>query len=425
MTPEDWKIGQLGELCSIEIGGTPSRNNLAYWDAGKTTDNYWVSIKDLSQRIVVTTDEKISDLGVRNSNVKLQSAGTVLLSFKLTIGRVAYAGVDLYTNEAIAGLRSEALDPDFLFHGLQSWDLLQGVDQAIKGATLNKAKLKEIAFAYPEAKKEQIQIAAILSTIDKAIEQTEAIIAKQQRIKTGLMQDLLTRGIDEHGNLRSEDTHAFKDSPLGRIPMEWDVSIINECVQADAPICYGILMPGAFYDGGVPVIKVKNVFDGRVSTDDLLLTSPAIDRLYKRSRLKSGDLLLTIRGTTGRVALVPAELDGANITQDTARIRLVERHSSRYFYHLLQAFYVQDQIALHTLGQAVKGINIGEIKKIQIKIPGKHEQDLIAKQLDELYDAYNSTLQQLAKLRRQKTALMQDLLTGKVRVTALLEASGA
>lgn len=68
----------------------------------------------------------------------------------------------------------------------------------------------------------------MLSTVDQAIEQTEELIAKQQRIKTGLMQDLLTRGIDEDGNLRSEETHEFKDSPLGRIPVEWEVEKLEE-----------------------------------------------------------------------------------------------------------------------------------------------------------------------------------------------------
>ena len=92
-------------------------------------------------------------------------------------------------------------------------------------------------------KPEQTKIAEILSTVDRVIEQTEALIAKQQRIKAGLMQDLLTCGIDEHGNLRSEETHKFKDSPLGRIPVEWAIKSLNDCVMPDAPICYGILMP--------------------------------------------------------------------------------------------------------------------------------------------------------------------------------------
>lgn len=219
---EDWKSDELGKVCSIEIGGTPSRNVPEYWDPEKENGSYWVSIADLKRRIVTETTEYISELGVRRSNVKLQEVGTILLSFKLSIGRVAFAGVDLYTNEAIAGLQTDKLDMNFLYYGLQHWDLVAGVDQAIKGATLNKQKLKHIALTFPESRDEQSQIAAILSSIDEAIEQTKAIIAKQRRIKTGLMQDLLTRGIDEHGNLRSEATHEFKDSPLGRIPVEWE-----------------------------------------------------------------------------------------------------------------------------------------------------------------------------------------------------------
>ncbi|ACK66967.1 restriction modification system DNA specificity domain protein [Rippkaea orientalis PCC 8801] len=187
MSLEGWEIGTLGQLCKIAIGGTPARNNPEYWDIQKETDNLWVSIRDMNQRVINDTAEYISDAGVKNSNAKLQDENTVLLSFKLTIGRVAFAGKKLYTNEAIAALATEQIDPNFLYYGLQQWDLLQDVDQAIKGATLNKVKLNKIEFNYPKDKKEQTQIATILSTIDRAIEQTETLIAKQQRIKTGLM----------------------------------------------------------------------------------------------------------------------------------------------------------------------------------------------------------------------------------------------
>lgn len=157
--PSDWKTGFLGDLCSIEIGGTPSRNVTEFWDTAKETNNAWLSIRDLNKRVIHTTSEHISAEGVKNSNVKLQSVGTVLMSFKLSIRRVAYAGVPVYTNEAIAGLRSEAVNHDFLYQGLQHCDLLEGVDQAIKGATLNKAKLKKIKFQYPSSGNEQSKIA--------------------------------------------------------------------------------------------------------------------------------------------------------------------------------------------------------------------------------------------------------------------------
>ncbi|MDO9593140.1 MAG: restriction endonuclease subunit S [Erysipelotrichaceae bacterium] len=291
-----------------------------------------------------------------------------------------------------------------------------------EGSGLRHLK-KEFLRKYPVpefTRPEQTKIAEVLSTVDQAIEQTEALIAKQQRIKTGLMQDLLTRGIDEHGNLRSEQTHEFKDSLLGRIPVEWEVKSLEKCVRNDSPICYGILMPGSSHHNGVPVIKVKDVIGGKILQNNLLLTDPKIDSQYKRTRHREGDLLITIRGTTGRVALVPSELDKANITQDTARVRLMEEYSILFFYFLLQSKYVQDQVLLHTLGQAVKGINIAEVKKISFGLPKQHEQQTIAERLNKLEWSLGCTERELKKLRSLKTALMQDLLTGKKRVAALL-----
>ena len=98
---------------------------------------------------------------------------------------------------------------------------------------ITRKELSHFAALLPSAIEEQTKIAEVLSTIDTAIEQTEALIAKQQRIKTGLMQDLLTKGIDEHGNIRSEATHTFKDSPLGRIPAEWEVGGLLEFASKD------------------------------------------------------------------------------------------------------------------------------------------------------------------------------------------------
>ena len=349
----------------------------------------------------------------------------MLLSFKLSIGRVAIAAVPLFTNEAIAGLSPSGLTRDFLFHGLQGWDLLQAVDQAIKGATLNKQKLKEVLFVYPGSEREQAKIAEVLSTVDRAIEQTEALIAKQQRIKSGLLQDLLTRGIDEHGNLRSERTHEFKDSPLGRIPVEWNLRSLGQCVRADAPICYGILMPGQGVENGVPVIKVKDIVAGRIVQNNLLLTDRRIDREYRRSRLRSGDLVITIRGTTGRLAVVPPELEGANITQDTARVRLSDDYSAHFCFYCLQSESAQAQIAFHTLGQAVKGINIGDVKRLLLAMPSLHEQERLADQFEGLEKTTYATSRALAKLKSTKAGLMKDLLTGDRRVGRAIGKPGA
>ena len=135
-------------------------------------------------------------------------------------------------NEHVFLLRGE---PDRITQGYLYYSLLSDSGQAqirlqISGSAqpgLKTGFTKGVTVEFPTDIREQSMIVRVLSTVDRAIEQTETLIAKYQRIKTGLMQDLLTRGIDEHGNLRSEQTHEFKDSPLGRIPVEWGCDVIG------------------------------------------------------------------------------------------------------------------------------------------------------------------------------------------------------
>lgn len=190
---------------------------------------------------------------------------------------------------------------------------------------------------------------------------------------------------------------------------------LDAFVAPDAPICYGILMPGEHCNNGVPVIKVKNIVGGRVIEADLLKTSIDIHKKYKRSEVAEGDILLTIRGSTGRVAMVPKSLSGANITQDTARVRVKAEDNALYVYYALQSPIVQRQIELNTIGQAVKGINISEVKKIKIFHPSGNVQNKIAEILSAWDKAIITTEQLLANSQQQKNALMQHLLTGKKR----------
>lgn len=400
--PVGWKAEQLNATCDIFGGGR----------LGLTKEKDYRSSGALAFS-AAGPDGFVEQVEISNKS------GVILSAIGANCGRCFYAQGDWTTLANVQAIvpKSE-INPKYLYYFVNRdgyWDKSGSAQPFIKPSSIRLSWV-----GYPP-KPEQSKIAEVLSKVDQAIEETESLIAKQQRIKTGLMQDLLTKGIDEHGNLRSEETHEFKDSPIGRIPVEWDFCYLNDCVPTLAPICYGILMPGYGHIGGVPVIKVKDVVGGRIKQDDLLLTDPKIDSLYRRSRLKHGDLLLTIRGTTGRIAIVPSELEGANITQDTARIRLKDGNSNNFFYFLLQTQNLQDQINLHTLGQAVKGINIGEVKRLHFGLPDKHEQLEIANRMVASQRLLNDSEGELSKLRSFKTALMQDLLTGKKRVTPLLE----
>ena len=142
--PTGWRQQSLGELCEINIGRTPARETPSYWGPGFP----WLSIADMNQgREMCVTKETVTSEAVGDCNLRPVDPGTVLLSFKLSVGKVGIAGVPLFTNEAIAALpirMSDHLSRDYLYWAMRSVDFYAGTDRAAKGLTLNKAKLTEI-----------------------------------------------------------------------------------------------------------------------------------------------------------------------------------------------------------------------------------------------------------------------------------------
>jgi type I restriction enzyme S subunit len=201
------------------------------------------------------------------------------------------------------------------------------------------------------------------------------------------------------------------------IARSWREVTLADVVDPDAPICYGIVLPGDHVDDGVPVIKVKDISQGGVRTTGLLQTSPDIDAKYKRSRLIGGDILLTIRGTVGRLGIVPDELAGANITQDTARIRISCSETCAYVYQALHSDGLQTQIRDQIVGQAVKGINIRDVKRLKIVLPSERRaQKFIADLLKTQDTAIQKAEQLIAAKEHRYSALSNALLFGLKRL---------
>ena len=416
-----WLSRSLKELGKIYSGATPSTHVKAFWNG----DIAWITPNDLSRlrtRHIYASERHITEAGLQNSSATLLPADSLVISSRAPIGYLAIPKIDFCTNQGCKTLvfRSDQV-PEFHYYIILLH--IKGLKEKGEGTTIaeiSKTALEKIELPVPATKAVQSKIAEILSALDLLIEQTESLIAKYQRIKTGLLHDLLTRGIDEHSQLRHPDTHKFKPSPLGMIPEGWSTDVLQDIVESHRPIVYGILMPGYGFPGGVPVIKVKDIIDNEIRTDDLLLTDPQIDEMYARSRLRIGDLLFTIRGTVGRMAFVPPILDKANITQDTARISVAKANPKfvRYYLDMPLPRYFID---LHTLGLAVHGINLRDVRRIPVANPPFDEQDRIVEILDTVSNTIKSEMVHYQKLHRLKTGLMQDLLTGRVLVEPLLD----
>ena len=347
-------------------------------------------------------------------------AGSTLISVRAPVGAMNCADQDYCIGRGLAAVLAKPgyTDNIFLLHAIE--ENLSFLHRRSQGSTflaIGTADLSMMPVAAPPLAQQQ-RIAEILATVDEAIEQTETLIAKMQQIKAGLMHDLFTRGVTKDGQLRpprEEAPYLYKESPLGWIPKEWEHGILNDIISPARPIVYGILMPGQGVPGGVPVIKVKDIIDGIVNDDDLLLTSQDIDEEYQRSKLKKGDILLTIRGTVGRLALVPPHLDQANITQDTARIGVVLGYPEFYRFYL-ETDQPRQYFAVNTLGVAVQGINLRDVRMTPVPIPQIIEQFSIAQRLKNAIETIRANEKSLGKLLNTKKGLMHDLLTGRVRV---------
>lgn len=307
---------------------------------------------------------------------------------------------------------------------------LEEIGKASHGSTMTHITRKELdkfAVIVPSDESVQRKIATVLATIDKAIAQTEALISKHQRLKTGLMQGLLTRGIDEHGKLRSEETHLFKDSPLGWIPVEWDVHSIGSLVSEPPRNGFSPIESSSWQGAYLLTLGCIGV-NGFIPFP--LKLAPKLDSGQERFLLENGDFLVTRSNTRTLVGLAARYVDIGEpcIYPDLLmRLRFKTAVNAAFMEHVFRGPCARAQVqnaAVGTSGSMVK-INARSVQQINLPMPPPDEQAVIVEVLNKHLTAGEVYSASLAKLRRQKTALMQDLLTGKVSVTPLLEAEAA
>lgn len=275
---------------------------------------------------------------------------------------------------------------------------------------------------------EQTKIGEILGTLDRAIEQTEALIAKQQRIKTGLMQDLLTKGIDEYGNIRSEATHAFKDSPLGRIPVEWNVAPMSAFQFPGRPFIktgpFGSsLNTKHWVEDGVPVITIGSLGDSGFLKQELLYVSESTAQVLSPYRVKAGDIVFSRVADIGRALVITAEQDGWIISSNFMRISLNGSVVLPSFLYRTIVFNpaTRDQLRVLSNASGREVVNTAILSALLFAWPEPSEQRQINDKLDRVDGTINESRHALEKLASLKRGLMHDLLTGNRRVTPLLE----
>ena len=414
-----WQTKRLDEIGEIISGSTPSTSISSFWNG----DIVWITPYDLSRLkspYLVDSSKKITAAGLAGTSTHLLPPKSLVMSSRAPIGYLALPAVDFCTNQGCKSFKLKPeINPVFAYYNVSfNMHKIKNLGEGTTFAEISKTALATVEMDFPESYLEQIRIAEVLATVDQAIEQTEALIAKQQRIKTGLMQDLLTRGIDEYGQLRTEQTHSFKDSLLGRIPVEWEVNSLDKLTSeiVDCPHTTPHFLPS-----GVLVARTFNLKDGQFVGAKSYVSEAEYETRISRLEPHAGDVIFTREAPVGEAFVVPSEMKIC-LGQRTMQIRCKQ-------VCLLPEFFVEFVYSEETrirFDQMVGGttnphLNVSDVRALLLRAPSIDEQKRIVEKIAAVRGAIQQSLSQKEKLSVLKTALMQDLLTGRKRVTDLLE----
>lgn len=316
----------------------------------------------------------------------------------------------------------ERLEPEYLVRWLNlpqtQIEIRRFATPGVHQVNINPTNLRRVEIRLPKDRHEQRLISEILSTVDEAIEQTDALIAKTQQIKAGLMHDLFTRGVTPDGKLRPPREEApllFKESPLGWVPKEWEVVELGEIVPR---AIYGISVP---LDGGhgIPVLRMNNLCDGEAELSDLKFSQSPLARALT---LCPGDVLFNRTNSiehVGRTGIWRGQLPEASFASYLVRL---DPNPARLRAEFLNSWlnWETTQIRIRrfaTPGVHQVNINPTNLRRTIVALPTiLAEQDHIVEALESTAACLRGYCVDLGKLRQLKAGLMNDLLTGLVPV---------
>ena len=410
--PHNWTVNTVKRLTDFQVGWTPSTAN----DKNFVGDNLWANISDLKGKYLHRTAKNISDEAAILASMDITPKGSLLYSFKLSVGAVSFAQQDMYTNEAIASfLSSSKLPLEYLYYSLPIF-VIQNASTNIYGARILNQELIKNAFllepSYKEAKK-------IANFLDHEIAKIDTLITKQEKLiellkekRQAVISHAVTKGLNPDAPMKDSDVEW-----LGEVPEHWGVKRLK---HISPKIGVGLVINPSTYtkDEGLHFIFGGDVKEYRFDlTKTRKISKQDSDQLLP-SRLNHRDLISVRVGFPGITAVVPKELEGSNC----ASVAVIRRgaYNSDWLCAAMNSWIGKQQVDVVAYGAAQKQFNIADVVEFRFPFPPIGEQDeigvFVEKTLSKFNGLNNSALKQIALLKERKTALISAAVTGKIDV---------
>jgi type I restriction enzyme S subunit len=379
-----WRKLRLDQCCEIVAGATPSTNVPDYWDG----DICWATPKDLSEldgAYISDTPRKLTRKGLESCAAAILPAGSVLFSSRAPIGHTAVNTVAMATNQGFKSFipRPGQVDTKFLYYWLRrNRSHLESLGNGATFKEVSKAIVSRVEITLPPLR-EQRRIAAVLDRADALRAKRRAALAQFDDLSQAIFRDM------------------FGDPAAN--PRKWPVHEISELVKTGTIITYGIVQAGEEYPGGVPYIRTGDIVDGEIIEAGLRHTDPKIAAKFDRSRVESGEIVMSIRATVGTTAMVSTSLHGANLTQGTARIAPGGRADRLFLLHALRMPGTQDWIARQVKGATFREITLARLRELPLPLPPLPLQQKFARRV--------AAVEQLKSAHRQSLTMLDELFT--------------
>lgn len=367
---------KLSKLVDISIGRTPSRSKHAYWGEG----HRWVSIRDLSSKIVTETKEQITDLALEEVKCKVVPKGTLLFSFKLTIGKMAFAGRDLFTNEAIAAFLikdEKQLNYDYLYYALLS-ATFSGSNQVAMGKTLNSKSLAEIKIPLPSLD-DQIRIAFLLGKVEALIAKRKQHLQQLDDLLKSVFLEMFGDPVRNNRGWDKPELKYFGEISTGNTPPRKD--------------------PTNYSPSLIEWVKTNNI------TDESIIVTESVEHLSKtgliRARSVSRNALLVacIAGSIGSIGRAALTDRTVTFNQQINAIQPAADVNPLYIYVLfkLSRTYIQSHATKGMKKILTKG-DFEQIKMIKPPIELQTQFSIIVSKIEDIKSRYKQSLIDLESL---------------------------
>lgn len=421
MIPDDWEVKEFGNYSTIVRGGSP--RPIQDFITTNSSGINWIKIGDVkpNDKYIVKTEEKIIPAG--KSRSREVNPGDFILSNSMSFGRPYILKINGCIHDGWLAIQNyhETFDVDYLYYLLGSDEVFKQYISMAAGSSvqnLNKQKVSKLLVALPPTLAEQQKIAKALSDVDNVISTLEKLITKKKNLKQGTMQQLLTgkKRLPGFGPAVVEpvETTKFKQTEIGEIPEDWEVKTFGNFVTI---VRGGSPRPIQDYltnnAGGINWIKIGDVNPEDkyiMKTEEKILPSGKA-----RSReVHKGDFILSNSMSFGRPYIL--KIDGCIHDGWLAIQNYTTTFDSDYLYYLLGSEKVFEQYISMAAGSSVQNLNKQKVSKLIVQIPSKSEQTAIANVLSSMDKEIEALEAKLGKYRNLKTGMMQQLLTGKIRL---------